>query len=165
MKSSTKRVLVGLLEPVIRAFGTSRSLVQVPALMARRFVMLAIIAVGSLVFMFAGLALLLSGLMELSAVLGATWIVPTAVGTIIALGGLIGLTMSLRRDSWVQPLEQSLPPQGPHPLEMALLLAIEMIEERRSKRPPESMESVADQTPTTSTATPRHHTESNINLN
>lgn len=135
MKSSTKKALVGLLEPFIRAFGSSRALVQVPALMARRFVLLAIVAVGSLVILFAGLALLLSGLMELSALVGATWIVPTAVGAIIALAGFIGLIMSLRRNAWVQPFESSLPPQGPHPLEVVLLLALEMLEERRSKQP------------------------------
>ncbi|MBX3041492.1 MAG: hypothetical protein KF789_12360 [Bdellovibrionaceae bacterium] len=133
MKSSTKHLLIGLLEPLMKTFGSTPSLVEVPALMARRFVILAAVAVGALVLLIAGLSLLLSGLMEIAALMGATWIVSIVAGSLIALAGASGLVLSLRRDIWTRPVE-GLKPSAPHPLEAVLRVAIELLEDRRAQR-------------------------------
>lgn len=134
MKSSTRRLILGLLDPLLRTFGTSNSFVQLPALMVRRFVLLAVFAVGSLVVLFVGLSLLLSGLLELSAYLGATWIFSLAVGSLVAILGAVGLSLSLRQHAWTRPIEDTRASQGPHPLEAVLTIALEMLEERKAQK-------------------------------
>lgn len=133
MKSSTKSLLISLIEPLMKTFGSTPSLVEVPALMVRRFVILAVGAVGALILLIAGLSLLLSGLMEIAALMGATWIVSIVAGSLIALAGASGLILSLRRDIWTRPVEGTRP-AAPHPLEAVLKLAIDLLEERRSQR-------------------------------
>ncbi|HRO68426.1 MAG TPA: hypothetical protein PL182_12725 [Pseudobdellovibrionaceae bacterium] len=133
MKSSTKKLLIGLIEPLLKTFGSTQSLVEVPALMVRRFVILAVAAVGALLLLIAGLSLLLSGLMEIAAALGATWIVSIVVGSLVAVAGASGLVLSLRREIWTRPVEETRP-ASPHPLETVLQMAIELLEERRAQR-------------------------------